>query len=283
MVNILLLCSNHETLVKLTSWLFKYNVYAEKSIKKAKKIISEKKIDLVITSYVLVDGNGVDFCIFINKKYPKIIKLFITSNIEAHYLLNLNKANIYGFVLRSCNKIIFLNYILSALYFNKKISNLEKLAQRDSLTNIYNRRVFEYKVKETVNKKKDFFILYIDVDGFKKINDTYSHGVGDRVLVQIANRLIRCFRKSDAIISRFGGDEFVILVNNVKNNMILSAILNRMMQAFAQPFSMGQINIPVHISIGVAKYPDNGSTIKDLLAYADLNMYVVKKEKKEKK
>lgn len=280
MINILILNNNPDMIFKLSSWLANYNVFAEKNISAAKNIISAKKIDLVILGYQLTDGDGLKFCLYLSKKYPRIIKLFITSNQEARYLIGLDNGDIYGFLIAPFDKILFLAQIKSAVRFYKKMCRFNNLASLDALTNIYNRRIFEYKMRKFLKKNKPFFILYLDVDDFKKINDNFSHNIGDRILVQIANRLRGCFRKSDAMLSRFGGDEFVIMINNIKNNTILSTILSRVVKTFAQPFSIGSVSVPIHISVGAAKYPDNGGTVEELLAYADRNMYAVKKENK---
>lgn len=176
------------------------------------------------------------------------------------------------------NKLYLLNKELK-----EKEKTIQKLAYYDSLTGTANRTLF-YKFAERFlsNAKRTngiLGLLLIDIDNFKNINDTYGHKAGDDALIEVANTLKSCIRKSD-VVSRFGGDEFLVLLSNIKNykdyNIVISRILNKKNKILS--YKGDKINIS--LSIGASFYPHDGNEICDLIMKADEAMYRVKKAKR---
>lgn len=156
----------------------------------------------------------------------------------------------------------------------------QKLATHDFLTGLPNRALLMDRITHaiTVAKRKNevIAILSIDLDAFKRINDTYGHVEGDRVLVEIANRMKGAVRESDTL-ARLGGDEFLTLSVEITSPALIKIIAERLMEAVRPPIRLaGEVYMPA-ISLGIALYPDNGSTPEALIANSDRALYAAKK------
>lgn len=162
------------------------------------------------------------------------------------------------------------------------ISESVKVALYDALTNLPNRAVLRDRMEQAirlVSRFQDKFlgVLFVDLDHFKKVNDTYGHATGDAVLVEVANRLNSCVRESDTV-ARLGGDEFVILLCNLPNAEDTAIVAERILKACSTPIQVGTRFCQVSVSIGVAAWPADGVTVEELLHNADLAMYSSKGE-----
>jgi diguanylate cyclase (GGDEF)-like protein len=167
-------------------------------------------------------------------------------------------------------------------------AELRRLAFSDQLTGIANRMLFEDRLghalarvdRRNMESTKDSPIkaalLFIDLDGFKPINDTLGHAAGDDVLQEVARRLRSTCRESDTV-ARIGGDEFVVLLEDVVDLAQGEEAADRIVQLMSQPFGLQTRQVSISCSIGLALYPDHGE--RDLLlASADAAMYVAKKD-----
>ncbi|OUR63325.1 hypothetical protein A9Q74_01180 [Colwellia sp. 39_35_sub15_T18] len=152
-------------------------------------------------------------------------------------------------------------------------------ANLDPLTKLPNRSVLETKLKEMLEKanEQDLLIafLYVDLDNFKQINDSYGHTVGDDVLVDTANRLKLCVRSSDVVV-RLGGDEFLVVMSGLKSKGLLESVASKLLSEFNSPFHIKCQNIKVEASIGVSIYSDNNTDVHTLIQLADEAMYQAK-------
>ena len=122
-------------------------------------------------------------------------------------------------------------------------------------------------------------VLFIDLDGFKAVNDNYGHDVGDELLVQLAQRLLSCVRKSDTV-ARFGGDEFVLLLTGLHHKNEAAFIADKIIHQAQMPFTLSADTVHIGCSIGIAVYPDDGLSEPELLKVADTLMYQVKSQGK---
>ena len=156
---------------------------------------------------------------------------------------------------------------------------MQNLALTDPLTGLYNRRgLFEIghiEFSRSVRLKRPFSALMLDIDHFKNVNDQYGHPVGDQVLQFLASELHSTIRGTD-IVGRYGGEEFVIFLSgsNGKAAMDLAERLRRMIEE--APFFVGEKEIGITISLGVAEYNENSPNLETLVARADQALYVAK-------
>jgi diguanylate cyclase (GGDEF)-like protein/PAS domain S-box-containing protein len=155
---------------------------------------------------------------------------------------------------------------------------IEQLAYTDALTGLPNRvrltERLEFAINLAQRDRNTFAVLFIDLDRFKQINDSLGHVFGDRVLIEVAQRLIECLRQVDTI-ARLGGDEFVILLHEV-DGMGAEQTARRLLETMAQPFVIDDMKFSLTFSIGIALYPEDGETLDDLIKNADSAMYHVK-------
>lgn len=156
---------------------------------------------------------------------------------------------------------------------------IRHLANHDSLTGLPNLRVatdrLAMALKQAQRGKTLLAILFIDLDGFKNVNDNHGHDAGDLVLKKIAKRLASSVRATDTV-ARIGGDEFIVLLTEMYCADIAEKIAEKIIQQVSQAISFNNINLQVGASIGIALYPDNGDDPESLLKRADDAMYVIK-------
>lgn len=161
----------------------------------------------------------------------------------------------------------------------KKQSRLEEMAYYDQLTQVSNRRYFFNKLQmelEAVDVKHTILsVLFIDLDNFKDINDQYGHKVGDDVLVIFTKRVQQMLRDTDTF-SRMGGDEFVVLLTNLHSKEAPAQVAERMIERIKQPIFIDDKELHISVSIGIAMYPDHGTTKETLLTRADHALYEAK-------
>lgn len=158
-------------------------------------------------------------------------------------------------------------------------AHIRHLAHYDALTNLPNRRLLLERLNVTLSQAKrydrQFAILFLDLDGFKQINDTQGHAAGDELLVNIAARLLKCMREGDTV-SRLGGDEFIVLLGEIKRIEDASVIVEKIIHTVKQPIMIaGQSNC-VTTSVGIAVYPFDGSEAEILMKKADIALYAAK-------
>lgn len=156
---------------------------------------------------------------------------------------------------------------------------MKHMATHDELTGLANRVLLKERINSSINfhqrKKLSMAVLFIDLDGFKSINDSHGHDVGDELLVQLAERLKGCVRKSDTVV-RFGGDEFVLLLTGLHQKEEAALVAQKALKLCQQPFQLSAGSAQVGCSIGIAVYPDDGDSDNELLKVADTLMYKVK-------
>jgi diguanylate cyclase (GGDEF)-like protein len=177
---------------------------------------------------------------------------------------------------------------LNSILVNDKkeiISAQEKiqfLALHDSLTELPNRRALNQHIEAVttgLSNDTPFSLAYIDLDGFKPINDQYGHQVGDRVLQIVAERINTVLRKSD-FCARVGGDEFVLIIDHIEDKQQLHAMTERILSSIEQPISVEKQILALSASIGVVEYLKHGDTLDALIHRADQAMYHVKRKGK---
>jgi len=156
---------------------------------------------------------------------------------------------------------------------------LEELASFDSLTGLPNRRLLHDRLEQATRRAqrsdKGLAVMFIDLDGFKSVNDTLGHAMGDLMLKEIGPRLQKCIRSSDSV-GRLGGDEFAIVLEDTRNPPDIVQIADRIIAAFAPPFVLDGHPVATSASVGIAIYPNDGTDAETLLKSADIAMYRAK-------
>ena len=159
---------------------------------------------------------------------------------------------------------------------------LEHLATHDTLTGLPNRYLMFDRLNQLLVRAAryglSFAILFIDLDGFKRINDSRGHDVGDLVLRGVAERLTRNLRAADTV-ARIGGDEFVVLLESLRAGPDATALADKIRSTVGMPFALPGGDAAVTVSIGIGQYPDDGRDAEELLKAADVAMYRAKRRR----
>lgn len=164
----------------------------------------------------------------------------------------------------------------------KAAEHAKRIALYDSLTGLCNRYLLfdQLNYKMTEGRKDGLLaLLFIDLDGFKKINDTYGHIIGDHLLKEVAAR-IKCIVRSTDIVARLAGDEFVVVLSDLNAANEASLVAHKIRRSIAEKYNLADIIIRITASIGISLYPSNVNNAEDLLKRADDAMYSVKARKK---
>jgi len=156
---------------------------------------------------------------------------------------------------------------------------MNHMATHDELTGLANRVLLKEQINSAIafhqRQQLEMAVLFVDLDGFKSVNDSYGHDVGDELLVQLAQRLKLCVRKSDTV-ARFGGDEFVLVLTGLHHKSEAAFIADKVIHQAQMPFTLSAATVNIGCSIGIAVYPDDGATEPELVKVADTLMYKVK-------
>jgi diguanylate cyclase (GGDEF)-like protein/PAS domain S-box-containing protein len=165
----------------------------------------------------------------------------------------------------------------------KREEQVRRVVQHDRLTGLPNRALVlelaEAWLPATQRSGKQFAVMFIDLDDFKPINDTYGHHIGDEVLKEVAQRLRASFRSHD-LIGRLGGDEFLVIVTQLENALGATHAAAHVQQQLALPYRIGDLELRTSSSIGISLYPEHGADINTLVRHADRAMYDAKQDGK---
>jgi diguanylate cyclase (GGDEF)-like protein len=181
--------------------------------------------------------------------------------------------------------IAVLSWSLAQAIVKRKSHQLElfRSASFDQLTGLPNRSLFFERTEQTLKQghrnERKFALLFLDLDGFKTMNDTLGHDGGDALLKKVAEKLQSCVRESDTA-ARFGGDEFAIVLTNLISKNDAGLVAGKIIKNLSSPFTIKGKELQIGVSIGIGIFPENGETIDRLLQNADNAMYKVKKKGK---
>jgi diguanylate cyclase len=166
---------------------------------------------------------------------------------------------------------------------------LNRLAFYDNLTGLPNRALFKDRLDHAIEQARRYnnmlAVIFIDMDNFKRINDTLGHSIGDELLCATADRLLKCLRSSDTISRpslkgiavRLGGDEFTVILPRLLKKDEATIVVNRIEQNLTRPMKLGGHQVTITPSIGIAVFPDDGDNVEELVKKADLAMYFAKR------
>ena len=191
--------------------------------------------------------------------------------------------------------VVLAAYLAGAMFFDQRLRaraqkeayerelKLQRLAHFDTLTGLPNRALFNDRLVTAMaaarRDRRRAAILFVDLDGFKRVNDRFGHEAGDRVLKEIAKRLSSCVREVDTV-ARLGGDEFMVLLSNIIDPADSVRVAKKIIASAGRPFDLGKVPLRIGASVGIAHYPDDGDDFEDLVEAADTAMYEVKKNGK---
>jgi diguanylate cyclase (GGDEF)-like protein len=264
-------------------------------------VFRRERFDLVMLDIDMPGRNGLDVCRDIRREAGDLLPIVMVTgmddvdSVDAAY-----QAGATDFISKPISWALIahrVRYVLRGYQINLDLEaarqNIRRLAYFDSLTGVPNREYFQSILGGAIEKhrrdRRQFALLCIDLDNFKRINDTLGHGVGDELLRVVTARLraeLRATRQDDALpagtvdhdgVARLGGDEFMVLLQDIAGADDAAAVAQRLITAVSQPMRLGQHQVLVTPSIGIALCPLDGEDAETLLRNSDLAMYFAKR------
>ena len=260
--------------------------------REACRLFADRVPDLIVLDIAMPVLNGYDTCATLRRgaEGARTPILMLTGSDDPQAVARSYDVGATDFQTKPLNWRVFRERIRYMLKAKRDADDLTQLAHYDSLTGLPNRATFRDTLTRGVRaaeaRTRLLAVFFLDLDGFKEINDTYGHGFGDQVLKLAANRLTHDLREGDAVdlrgtagtltAGRFGGDEFTVCASNIPNVEAATVIADRIRQCFASPFRVDGSDVFVTASTGVSVYPHDGTDADTLLKHADAAMYDAK-------
>ena len=249
----------------------------------AKKIVNLHGLEDISVTLTNYKNQSVEEAHSLSASYKTVIKHPRYQDTQKVYEVAISplideEGNIQG-IIESSRDITEQQSLLENL--KRSQSNFAHLAQHDSLTGLPNRLLFNDRLNQAIHsahrKKRKLALLFIDLDGFKNVNDSFDHSFGDEVLKQTADRLNVLIREDDTI-ARMGGDEFTIILNGINSPQDAAIVAQKILGVFQEPFDIQNKTAFLGASIGISIYPKHGKNSEDLIRHADAAMYRSKEE-----
>ena len=254
--------------------------------------IERDKHDVYLLDYRLGGGTGLDLLRQISQRECHAPVIFMTSQGDKETDMEAMQAGASDYLIKGAFDANLLERsIRYAMAHKRAEQQIRFMAYYDGLTSLPNRSFFKEKLKQAVEHAKRYErllgVMFLDLDNFKRINDTLGHSVGDLLLREVAGRLLGCVRKCDAVgrlvspeqwstVARMGGDEFTFLLSELARAEDASRIAERVFAALSQPCILEGHEVFVSASIGITIFPHDGMDIESLLKNADSAMYHAK-------
>jgi len=267
------------------------NIISALSAKEAYEELEKNDIDLVILDVMMPEIDGIEACKYIKSKYKDIPVILATAKTDMQTLEDGFDAGANDYVKKPIvNDVELLARVKNAISLKMSLDNYKTLnislesnlkekmylSTHDTLTGLLNRNGFntiiEEIIEDYIQTKQSFALLFLDLDKFKEVNDTLGHHLGDVLLKDVAKRMVNGLRQTD-IVARFGGDEFCLLLKDIKNLDDISVISQNINEKLAKPFVLDGQKVYTPCSIGIAIYPQDGITREELIKNADSAMY----------
>lgn len=268
----------------------------------AEELIEAFNPDLVLLDVIIPERTGYDVCESLRKsqKYANLPILMMTGLNDSESIEKAYKSGATDFITKPLKLALLkhrIRYMLRAsktmAELNKSLEQVQYLAYYDPLTGLPNRQQFSDRLQEKVQvadeRQQKLAVFFIDLDDFKRINDTLGHTAGDLLLRELGERFTGSIRRSDfdnvmqntsgqILLARFGGDEFTLFVEDIQSRVNAEKIAQRLLERFKKPILIQNQEIVITASIGFSLFPDDGHDAEELLKKADTAMYISKNQ-----
>lgn len=271
-----------ENLDILVELLDEYDVRDVLDSQSALQILHKEKIDLILLDIIMPDINGYELCKLIqnNPEYRDIPIIFITSMSDEESIEKAYDIGGKDYVTKPFKPKELLARVKTQLEFRQMIENLQYMAYHDPMTGVYNRRRFFELAIPMFNENDTVYAIMLDIDKFKKINDTYGHDAGDEVIISVAKTISDSIPKQ-AVFGRLGGEEFAI-ISILQSTEEISCCIESIRKKIEQlSFNVNNQIFHTTISAGIAM-KQNNSKIDSLLKLADDHLYEAKQSGRNK-
>ena len=242
---------------------------------------TEWPIDIILLDLNLPDSSGIETYLKLKLQVPEIPVVVLSGFEDEEMSLKAVHAGAQDYLIKGqIDSNLLLRSLRYAIERKSAEDTIKQLAYHDSLTGLPSRTLFNDRFTMAIadskrNDRKTAFIM-LDLDQFKEINDNFGHDIGDEVLKVVSNKLTGILRQTDTVC-RMGGDEFVLLISDIKAKKIVDVVAKRIVAVMRTPFTLHGVQERITASFGIAIYPDDGVSLETLTKHADMAMYEVKK------
>ena len=260
-------------------------------LSKGLKILDRGETDVVLLDITLPDSQGLETFTKVYTHFPDVPILVMTNLDDETFAVKAVQEGAQDYLVKGrVDSSLLVRSIRYAIERHRTLKELKKaqlrmqhLALHDKLTNLPNRQLFldilGKSVARAEREGKMVAVLFLDLDGFKRVNDDFGHMVGDLLLQSVAKRLKNCMRESD-MVARVGGDEFVIIVDSIHSVKDVTKVSEKIVQEISRIFLLEGKELFVTASIGISLYPHDSLGIESLVKNADFAMYIAKRQGK---
>jgi len=243
--------------------------------------VTSGTFDVCLLDLFLIDRSGFEVLDHINAESPATAVVVMTAHSRMDLVADAVSRGARDYLIKGQYDAFELEKAITfAVYAKRREQAILALAIRDPLTGLANRAAFREILENAILRAgrtgHALALLYIDIDGFKPVNDTHGHAAGDALLKAFADRLAHAVRRSDTC-GRLGGDEFALILEHPTDRNAAVNVANTVREALISPYALEAGAIRIGASIGVAFLPDDGRSPEDLQAAADARMYAVKR------
>jgi len=254
-------------------------------------LLEKEKADVVLLDLSLPDGDGLETLRMVLEQYADIPIVVLSGHDDENLALEALQIGAQDYLVKEhANGHLIIRAVRYAIERRKTLQKLETvhqqehhLAYHDQLTALPNRQLFFSRLQHAVAQARRHAhyvaVFFLDLDGFKRINDTLGHRVGDQLLQEVAQRLKNNLRESDTI-ARLGGDEFTIILSEMTQTKSATLVAQKILHLFQEPIEIGDNELSISTSIGISLYPNDGTDVESLVRHADFAMYQAKSQGK---
>ncbi|QJB55920.1 diguanylate cyclase [Pseudodesulfovibrio sp. zrk46] len=282
---VLLVDDETHLLDSLRLTLRKFDITTDADPVHALELVKQEDFAVVISDMRMPVMDGVELLRAISHESPNTVRIMLTGHGDMTVAMKaINTGGVYKFMTKPVDAKEIRQTVTEALEEHDRLlqtASMQEAALHDGLTGLPNRTLFmdrcNIAIANAQRSKTNLAIFFLDLDGFKDVNDTYGHDAGDQILIETSKRLSDRIRANDTA-ARLGGDEFVILLTDLNSLEPAHALADEMVHRIAEPIPWKGNELQVGSSLGVAFYPQHGDTIETVMTAADAAMYKAKKE-----
>ncbi len=255
------------------------------------EIDRDKSFKVILSDYKMPEMNGLDFLIMAKRMSPLSRRVLLTGYADLQIAMEaVNEGMVYRFLTKPCKTSQIIDIIKSGVkLYNQDVerearaTSHEYLAMHDSMTGLMNRAglVDRLEMGRALARRtgKHLALLFMDLNNFKRVNDVYGHGVGDRILVMVSERLQKIVRATDTV-ARWGGDEFLVIIPDLTHTSAVRTVVQNIIATIDPPYVVNGVAHELGVCVGVSLYPQHSEDPEELITMADKAMYQAKKRSK---
>lgn len=260
-----------------------YEAYTTQDGSQVIKIVNESPPDIILLDLIMPNVDGFEICKLLKDNYltKDIPIIMITARTDSGSIKKALELGVFDYIKKPIEEIEVIARVQSTLRFKEQLEQLKEMSLKDGLTGLYNHyfliELFEKELTRHERTGHGLGFIMVDIDYFKKVNDTYGHQPGDLVLKKLANLLVKSVRQGD-VVGRYGGEEFgIVFTNSSKEDAIrASERIRKRVENYV--FSISETDIRITVSIGICyKKPHQALTCQQMVQYADKALYSAKR------